>query len=357
VTEAPWAAKRYDLQTLSQFGAGAGVTVAVIDSGVDPNHPQLQGRVLGGVDYLDRPAGGLQDCIGHGTAVASLIVGGPANNRFRGLAPGARVMSFRVSEQELVNGNVTGRTASPADFADAINQAVGKGAQVINLSVVLTEDNPAVRQAVANAVAHNVVVVAAAGNSHDQGNPTPYPAAYEGVIGVGAVDNNSVRLAESQTGKYVDLVAPGADITAANPGGGFQTSFHGTSFAVPFVSATAALLIQSRKGISANDVAKRLFATADPAPGAPGSEEYGYGVLDPYRALTDPLTTQRPRVPVALPVPTRDAKAEAAAAASARTRKAALLLAGGVGLLAVLVVVLANVVPRGRRRGWRPGAA
>jgi membrane-anchored mycosin MYCP len=356
VPEAPWESRRFDPGRLGQFSTGAGVTVAVIDSGVDPSHPQMRGHVIPGWDALDASAAGLQDCVGHGTAVASVIVAQPSNDhRFRGLAPGATILPLRVSEQELVNGQAAGRTASAAKFADAIRFAVNAGAKVINLSVVHNEDHPEVRAAIATAIARNVIVVAAVGNGADKGNKTPYPAAYDGVIGVGAVSENSVRLPESQFGRYVDLVAPGVNITVASPRQGFQTTFKGTSIAAPFVAATAALLLSYRKGIPASEVAARMFATADPAPGGPGSDQYGYGVVNPYRALTEATTSEPPRRPAALPPPVRDPAAEAAAAAAARTRTVALSLAAGVGGLALVVVLVANVVPRGRRRGWRPG--
>jgi subtilisin family serine protease len=106
----PWAQQRFDLARLASFADGHDVKVAVIDSGVDPDHPQMRGHVLAGADFIDPQGDGRQDCIGHGTAVASLIVAQPiANIPFRGLAPGASIMSIRVSEQENTQGGVSGR--------------------------------------------------------------------------------------------------------------------------------------------------------------------------------------------------------------------------------------------------------
>ncbi len=356
VTGTPWPQQRYDLNKLAALGVdGSGVTVAVIDSGVEGNHPQLRGRVDGGGDAIDAAAQGLQDCVGHGTAVASLIGAQKASaTEFRGLAPGARILSIRVSEQEQVNGQVSGRKAPDGKFAEAITTAVNRGAKVINLSVVLDRNDPAVRDAVAAAVARDVVVVAAVGNGYEQNNPTPYPAAYDGVVGVGAVGPDGVRVKESQVGMYVDLVAPGSQITVALPGG-YHNAYQGTSFAAPFVSATAALLFQYRRGISAREVVSRLLATADPAPGGPDSQEYGRGMVNPQRALTETVANGTPVKAGPLPQPRSDAAAEREAAAAARTRTVALTLAGVVGVLAALVILVANVVPRGRRRGWRPG--
>jgi subtilisin family serine protease len=153
----------------------------VIDSGVDRRHPQLSGRVLAGTDYLDPGDDGTRDCAGHGTGVASVIAAAPrAGVAFRGLAPGARILPVRVSEQQVVDGRESGRTVSAAVFARAIRWAVDQGADVLNLSVVLYADDPAVRAAVAYAAERDVVVVAAAGNLHAEGDPRPYPAAYAG---------------------------------------------------------------------------------------------------------------------------------------------------------------------------------
>ena len=107
--------------------------------------------------------------------------------------------------------------------------------------------------------------------------------------------------------------------------------------------------------LSAREVTAQILATADPAPGGPGSKEYGYGVLNPYRALTEGVTSEPPNRPAPLPPVPRDPGAAQAAAAAERTRTVALALAAGVGGLALLVVLAASIVPRGRRRGWRPG--
>jgi subtilisin family serine protease len=125
--------------------------------------------------------------------------------------------------------------------------------------------------------------------------------------------------------------------------------------AAPFVAATAALVFQYHPELSAREVAARILATADPAPGGPGSKEYGYGVLNPYRALTEGISSETPNRPAPVPPLARDPGASEAATAAGRTRTVAVAVASGVGGLALLVVLIANVVPRGRRRGWRPG--
>ncbi|MDZ5445307.1 type VII secretion-associated serine protease mycosin [Micromonospora sp. 4G57] len=354
VAEQPWPQQRYAPDRLTPLATGAGVVVAVVDSGVDRRHPQLAGRVLDGADFLDPGGDGTRDCAGHGTGVASIVAAAPRPGvAFRGLAPGVRILPVRVSEQQVVDGRESGRTVGAADFARSIRWAVDHDADVLNLSVVLYADDPAVRSAIAYAVRRNVVVVAAAGNLHDSGDPRPYPAGYDGVLGVGAIGADGQRSPFSQTGPYVDLVAPGGDVLMAAPGQGHHRA-EGTSYAAPFVAATAALLRQYRPELTATEVAERIVDSADPAPGR--GDGYGAGVLNPYRAVTETPgpVVDRPARAVALPMDGADPAAAAHRARRAVARHRALLVAGVVGATTTAVVLLAVVLPRGTRRRWRP---
>ncbi|MEV0809407.1 type VII secretion-associated serine protease mycosin [Micromonospora sp. NPDC050200] len=354
VATAPWTQRRYAPERLAPLATGAGVTVAVIDSGVDRRHPQLRGRVLDGTDFLDPGGDGTRDCAGHGTGVASIIAAASADGvAFHGLAPRARILPVRVSEQQVVQGRESGRTVSAADFARAIRWAVDHDADVLNLSVVLYADNPAVREAVAYAVRRNVVVVAAAGNLHDSGDPRPYPASYDGVLGVGAISPDGTRAAFSQAGSYVDLVAPGSDVLMAAPEQGHHRA-EGTSYATPFVAATAALVRQYRPDLTAAQVARRIVGTTDPAPGDVRGG-YGAGVLNPYRAVTDTgaAATAGTRA-AALSADRPDPALLAQRARRAAARDRALLVAGVTGAAVAAAVLLALVLPRGTGRGWRP---
>ncbi|MCO8269689.1 type VII secretion-associated serine protease mycosin [Actinoplanes sp. TRM 88003] len=347
----------YDPKRLAGFATGAGVRVAVIDSGVDAEHPQLRGRVEQGADFLHGEDSGRQDCAGHGTAVASIIGASPATDTgFQGLAPDAVIVPVRISEQLEIGDDVVGDRGSPAQFADAIDWAVDEGeADVINLSLVMTEDNDAVQAAVARAIAAGVVVVAAVGNKGrpEDGNPDPFPAKYSGVIGVGAITSSGVRASFSQRGTYVDLVAIGEPVTAANRVSG-HTTVSGTSFATPFVSATAALLKQRFPAITPAQVRQRIVATADPVPGGPSSPEYGRGALNPYRALTATLDTEGRAEPAPERVGANDPAAVALAARRDQSQRNALLFAAiGAGVVLLLGIV-AVVVRSGRRRAWNP---
>jgi subtilisin family serine protease len=291
--------------------------------------------------------------------VASIIAARPVDGvGFRGLAPDATVVPVRITEKEQIGGRDVGDDGSPAQFAEAIAWAAdpaGGDADVINLSVVMAVDDPRVRRAVAGALDRGVVVVAAAGNggAAGQGNPTPYPAAYPGVIGVGAVTAAGVRAGFSQHGRYVDLVAAGESVTVAALRSG-HTVQQGTSFAAPFVSATAALLVQRFPGLSPAQVQRRLVATADPAPGGGRSDEYGFGLLNPYRALTETLGPEVAGSPAPVVVHAADPAAVAVRQRRGEAQRRA-LLAGAAGAAVVLLAgVTAAAVRRGRRRGWRP---
>jgi subtilisin family serine protease len=246
---------------------------------------------------------------------------------------------------------VVGAGVGADGLATAVRRAVAGHAGVINLSLSTTVDDPDLRKAVADAIAADVVVVAAVGNNHDRGDPVPYPAAYPGVLGVGAIDAAGHRVDTSQVGPYVGIVAPGAEVTGAQPGGG-HAPMSGTSLAAPFVAATAALLRQYRPDLDAAAVVRRLRATADPSPGGRPSKDYGSGVLNPLRALTDVLP--------AGPAPTGVGAPALGHPPAPRHGGPPLWAALGVGgllvTIGVLVALAAAAVPSGRRRRWRPGA-
>lgn len=361
ITQVPWAQKELGADRVWPFSRGAGVTVAVIDSGVDSDHPQLSapGAVLPGFDFIREHPGADFDCISHGTAVASIIAAAPRPGLgFAGIAPAARILPVRVSDLDAGAGD-NGNAANPAVFADAIRYAVDHGARVLNLSVVMYSDVAAVRDAIRYAQAKDAVVVAAVGNQHQQHgpDPIPYPAGYPGVIGVGAITIDSARLDASQVGNYVDLVAPGGGVLAATRQRGY-VFWDGTSFATPFVSATAALVRSAYPGLDAAAVRRRLLATADPAAGGPASPAYGHGVVDPYRAVTEGLEGANPPArPAALRTPTPDiAAAHQAAQARERARHAnnAVLIVIAVASGVLLLVGLGSL-GRGSGGGGRGG--
>lgn len=352
--DTPWPQTRYDLAALHRISQGGGVTVAVLDSGVDATHPQLAGAVQGGGDRLDS-GDGREDCAGHGTAVASIIAARPVDGiAFRGVAPRATILSIRVGDRRVTEDGYTG-TGDIAALVSGIQAAVAARPRpaVLNLSISTTTDSPALRTAVQAALDADIVVVAAVGNLYDRGNPTPYPAAYDGVVGVGAIGSTGMRYGPSQAGEYVDLVAPGENVLTATPIGG-HVAQSGTSFAVPFVAGTVALIRARWPELDGTEVVRRLLATADPPSGGQPSPEYGYGVVNPLRAVTEVV----PPAAGDEPAPTPQAVVEPAAAGGATDGSlpvAVLVAAAALLLGAAGITIVAAVTPAGRRRGWRPG--
>ncbi|MCP2323137.1 type VII secretion-associated serine protease mycosin [Hamadaea flava] len=359
VRELPWAQKLLDPQRVWPFSRGAGVLVAVVDSGVDADHPQLRGRVRAGKDFFttrNRPA--TFDCVSHGTAVAGIVAAAQVPGvGFHGVAPDAAILPVRISDRDVDDRGETLRI-DPQILANGIRYAADAGAKVLNLSLAGYDDYPAVRAAVAYAVAKDVLVVAAAGNGQQSGGAEwpSFPAAYDGVLGVGAIDIDGALMSGSRTGQYVDIVAPGVKVLAPTRVTG-HAYVDGTSFAAPFVAGTAALVRAAWPALTAAQVAQRLIATANPARGGLHSTRYGAGLVDPYRAVTDGLDL---RGPGELPAFVPDPPDEARIAEAARQHRVATVAkwltgaaVGGVGLAFVAALVL----PRGRRRRWQAGWA
>src|SRR5690606_8046336 len=226
----PWAQKRLDIKTAWRLTTGAGVTVAVVDSGVEYRRPQL--RIS---EVIDQTHTGHHDCVGHGTAVTGIIgarylAGVP----FRGVAPDAKLVVVKQSNK---------REGDIAKLVDAINDAVAARADVINVSV-RASDHPSLRAAVQRALAADIVVVAAAGNvtGPDDENVPAYPAAYDGVLSVGGAAPDGSRVDSSNAATPVGVIGPGTDLTAPWPGRSYRRGLEGTSYATPYVAGTAALV-------------------------------------------------------------------------------------------------------------------
>ena len=331
----PWAQQALRFSAVWNRTRGSGVTVAIVDSGVDAN-PQFGGRVIPGPDLVAGTKPGIPpgaDCVGHGTAVASIIAAAPVPGvSFTGVAPAARILSVKISGTDTFPTSVT-----PQGIMDAVQF----GADVINLSLATPDDVPALRNAVAYALSHNVVVVAAAGNDLPQDGTGPfYPAAYPGVLAVGAVGPGGALAAFSDRHTPVAVTAPGVNVTSAYPGtfpDAYAPVQNGTSFAAAFVSGVVALVRSAHPGLSAAQVVSRIEATARGAAG-PGT---GHGMVDPVRAVT-----------AVLPAESSAGTGAAGTGVSAGTVALA-VIAGSFGL--VVVVVTAVLAARRRRRSGPSG--
>ncbi len=239
-------------------GASRPIVVAVVDSGVDPAQPDLQGALVPGADFVDS-TGSTADQYGHGTMVAGVVAARGNNGKgVAGVCWACLIMPIKV-----LDANGSGTAAS---IADGIRWAADHGASVINMSFVLSGPDPGVEEAVAYAHQHGVVVVAAAGNA-GSGEMT-YPAAYPFVISVAASDSNDQLYPWSTHGPWVTLAAPGCTVTTTL-GGGFG-GFCGTSAAAPLVAGLAGLGYEAG-ATSEAALEAGLEQTAEPLPGLVGS--------------------------------------------------------------------------------------
>lgn len=285
-TAVPWAQKQLAPERVWPISTGAGITVAIVDSGVDGATPQLAGAsVLPGVDVTaeDRPPAD-NDCYGHGTFVAGIIAAqAQPGTGFAGVAPGVTILPIRCATSVGDDGP---GVLTPERMADGIRAAVDGGAQVVNVSASTTVANPVLEAAVNYAAERNVVVVASAANRAEDGNQATYPASYPSVIAVGAVDASGQRAEFSEIGDYVSLVAPGVDVVSLGPGGPGQWQGSGTSYAAPFVAGAAALVRAYHPELTAPQVKHRLEATANRPPTKVPDPGLGWGTVNIMAAVT-----------------------------------------------------------------------
>ena len=304
--EGPSPAQRLQLAAAHEFATGAGVLVAVIDTGVAA-HPRLAGRLRGGGDYLTG-GDGLDDCDGHGTAVAGLLAASPSpDDEVVGIAPGATVLSVRQSSPSVAVAGVGGGSRAAGDvttLAEAVVLAVRAGAGIVNVSEAVclsperaAGEGPGLQAALRFAAESDVVVVAAAGNAGTGQCDEPdgsgswtgqvsLPGWYDDVVTVGAVGPDDAPAEFTVGGPWVDLAAPGTGMRSLAVDGGVAAApLAGTSFSAPWVAGLAALLRERFPRMTAAQVVERMTATTRrPAGGRDAA--LGAGVVDPVAALT-----------------------------------------------------------------------
>ncbi|GAB3645211.1 S8 family peptidase [Glycomyces tarimensis] len=343
---------------------GTPVKVAVIDSGTEDEHATFNGNVLPGADPYDPGSRAQCDRHGHGTAVAGIIAGGHDEQGFVGVAPEAQIVPFRLYPTGEEGGN---NDEIPDQIADTIDTAVAAGVDVINISIAVLPSD-ALAQAVEDAWDAGVVIVAATGNErkqmdderNDPDKQVYYPANYPKVIAVGATDINGALYAEENFGENMDLVAPGENLTVPSNGtDGYLSGQSGTSFAAPHVAGAVALLIAKYPDLATPQwITDRLIATATPP--ADGFNQYqGHGLLNIPKALTASIDADEEEeepsdAAVVEPRGIQPFPPDYDPLASEKTIAWASL--GVAALLITLVLVLKKIIPRGRRRGWRPGS-
>ncbi|HEY6596315.1 MAG TPA: S8 family serine peptidase [Asanoa sp.] len=254
----------------------AGLVVAVVDTGVAANHPDLAGRVLPGYDATGAGTGGADDN-GHGTAVAGIVAGKTGNDEgISGVASGVSILPVKVLDADGYGYD--------SDVAEGVRWAADHGADIINMSLSGLGSTTVLADAVAYAHSRGVVLVAAVGNFI--GGALTYPASYPDVLSVGATDGSGDVVDFSQWNEEVDLVAPGVDVFTTYGGSSLgYVRADGTSFSAALVSGAAALVRTQQPTWSADQVAARLTATAREAGPYGRDRYYGSGLLDMAAAL------------------------------------------------------------------------
>ncbi|WP_431676430.1 S8 family serine peptidase [Kitasatospora sp. KL5] len=362
----PWAQIFLRPEAAWPLSRGAGVTVAVVGSGVDGSSGALDGRLVPG-PRLQGTGGSDRDCVGHGTFLAGLIAARQRDGTgFAGIAPAARILAVAVTDD-------TGTTTA-ALLAAGIRAAVDGGAAVVAVAVPVAAGSTELAAAVRYAADRGVLVVAPAAADGDTGTAAAaevFPAAYPEVLAVsgigpgGSASNDSASNGGASNGTArqggsgaarIDLVAPGTAMTSIGPGGPGHFTGSGPSFATAVVAGTAALVLGRRPDLTRARLLDRLKATAYRPGTTLPDPVLGWGTVDPVAA-----------VGVELPEETVHGGPGGAAGRTAPgvaplpptvpdpAGRQAVLLAGGVLAATALVGGAVLVLARGRRRGWRPG--
>ncbi|MFG2717988.1 S8 family serine peptidase [Streptomyces sp. NPDC048416] len=346
---------------------GKGIKVAVVDTGVNPNTPSLRGQVLS--QEVPQPAayGATQDYQGHGTTMAELIAGTGTGGGIRGLAPDAKIIPVRIAMKTMKDTDDRTRTASAAV---GIRAAADSDAKIINLSFGGATAEPGEREAVEYAVSKGKLVFAATGNDEEaNGGVLEFPAAFPGVVGVGAADESGTVGKFSQSGNYVDLASPGLNTLVW-----CDTTFQkycdasGTSAASAIASASAALIWSAHPTWTADQVLRTMIDTAGRSWDKDKPSKYlGYGLIrprlvlekpdiDPGPADVDPVSLDQQKSGTA-PSSPAPPKGETVAVGAARGE------GGGGSIPWVVAGVVAGIVlagagafaaTRSRRRGAQP---
>lgn len=270
------------LSEAGKLAQGRGVRVGLIDSGVDMDHPEIQGSVLGYLDAID----GLATPHAHGTSMATAIV---AHGELQGIAPAARLIVARAfGGPQAVSAN-----GKSFQILTALEWVVQQRAKVINLSFAGPQDR-LLSKALAGAKERGVITVGAAGNGGARSAPL-YPGADPSVIAVTATDAEDKVFIEANRGSYIAVAAPGVDVLTAEPGGRYAFT-SGTSIAAAHVTALVALLLEKQPELD-SDSARRVLGDSAVDLGSRGRDPvFGAGRIDPPTALARvlPVATARP---------------------------------------------------------------
>jgi subtilisin family serine protease len=267
---AQYAIAKLRLSEAHGLATGDKVLVAVIDSGIDTSHPELQGVIAGQFDALASSEGPHP----HGTAIAGIIA---AHARLVGAAPAVHILAVRAFG--TASSGAQGTTFS---IIKGLDWATSQGARIVNMSFAGPPD-PLMQRATASARQKGAILIAAAGNAGPK-SPPLYPGADPNVIAVTATDAEDHLFAMANRGAYVAAAAPGVDILVPVPGGGYQVA-SGTSYAAAYVSGVAALILERRPKLLPEAARRILLSTARDLGPKGRDDEFGAGLVDAYQAI------------------------------------------------------------------------
>lgn len=369
----PWQMDRLKLDDAWRLADGTGITIAVIDTGTSNlnsaflNASKVESLNMVPLDDNDKKQG--IRC-NHGTAVTSLIVGrrgADLRTSFSGIAPGARVIAYRTLKDSL-NENSQPEKEDPKYAVAAINEAVKRKVNIINISQAMSGGTPEYKQAIERAIKAGITVVAAAGNKEQNLRGPAFPASYPGVISVGMTlpDDSPSPGSYANQDMQVTIGAPGEGVAALYPSMKMKNAkpnaeelaanqsysmVSGTSFATPIVSGVVALMLQRNPKMTPAQVRERLIETADPPVATAPDPRIGYGVVNPLRALTGaaaPTSSKPESSETPAPVEIPEAKAR-----DMRARQLVAAGALGTGILVLGGLALRLALPAAARRGFR----
>ncbi|MFB5664166.1 S8 family peptidase [Alteribacillus sp. HJP-4] len=272
--EVPWGVSSLHGPEIHSNGTtGDGVKVGILDTGIDGGHEDL--NVAGGESFVPGESDPATDGNGHGTHVAGTVAAVDNDSGVLGMAHAAELYAVKVLDSQ--------GSGSLSSIAQGIEWSIDNDMDVINMSLGGTMGSQALEEASNNAYNAGVTVIAAAGNSGSLGfiNTINYPAKYESVMAVGAVDESDSRASFSSVGNELEVMAPGVDILSTKPGNSYEP-FDGTSMASPHAAGAAALLLHDDPGMTNSEVRERLNETAEPLG---DSFYYGNGLIDVEAAL------------------------------------------------------------------------
>ncbi|REK87175.1 type VII secretion-associated serine protease mycosin [Streptomyces inhibens] len=288
-----WGLEAIHAQQAWHTTKGEGITVAVLDTGVDANNPDLTDQVLPEKDLVGFGAGpGDRSWAQHGTGMASVIAGhghgAGRDDGVLGVAPAAKILPVRVILEDNDPQRQRARTEKAGALADGIRWAADHGADVINMSLGDDSESahpePREDAAIQYALGKGIPVVASAGNGGLKGNHVSYPAAYPGVIAVTAITHPGNRAGFSTRHWYATVSAPGEGIAMANPDNTYYLGW-GTSPAAAFVSGAVALIRSAHRDLSPDQIRRLLTSTAQDTPEGGRNDDYGAGLVDPAAAI------------------------------------------------------------------------